>query len=31
MLPVHVELEFGDEVGDFEHILRGIRSRLSWR
>jgi hypothetical protein len=27
MLPVRVELEFEDEVGDFDRVLRGIKSR----
>ena len=31
MLPVRVELEFEDEVGDFDRVLRGIKSRPSWK
>ena len=31
MLPVCVDLEFEDEVGDFDRVLRGIKSRPSWK
>jgi hypothetical protein len=31
MFPVRVELEFEDEVGDFDRVPRGIRSRPSWK
>jgi hypothetical protein len=31
MLPVRVELEFEEKVGDFDRVLRGIRSRPLWK
>jgi hypothetical protein len=31
MLLVRVELEFEDEVEEFDRVLQGIRSRLSWK
>jgi hypothetical protein len=31
MLAVRVELEFEDEVGDFDRGLWGIKSRASWK
>jgi hypothetical protein len=31
MLLVRVELEFEDEVEEFDRVLQGIRSRPSWK